>query len=532
MKPSLLFVFFVFIIGHINGQDSFLSESGVAVSSSPAVIQEFLSRSTVGKSAIVKVNFEALMNSEIKMEALGNTIQSTGQVTEARTPGEFTWSGKSAEGEPFVFTVRGAEISGMFYRNNVMNRLITMNGTYLLYEVNQSEFKPEKCDLVPAKKQESRFRKGISSGTLDCKVRVLFVFTQKALNLMSSSMENYAQACIDIANTAYQNSGINARLEVAHVYKTAFVENSNDMESSLIAFTETSDGILDEVHGLRDSYSADLCVLIGSYGDYCGIAWLYSDYDYSFSVDHVSCAIDNLTFPHELGHNFGAYHDPYVSSGNSKAYGYGYVNTIKRWRTVMAYNNRCSNSGYNCTRIPYFSTPLINYLGDPLGTANQNDNARLHNEEYAFMQTISVPVTNLVLVPSDTVGVFGHAISRQFLSTSGAYTVGVNEKFIFNAGNSIELAPGFSALNGSRFTSEIKTVPSCIVASDTGFFEALNEGAPELLFEEGKPLLRNKEKIELIEWLDALGEKTSDVFDGKFVRISAESGTHTYRINR
>ena len=41
----------------------------------------------------------------------------------------------------------------------------------------------------------------------------------------------------------------------------------------------------------------------------------------------------------------------------------------------MAYNDECSDLGYNCTRIQYWSNPDIDYLGDPTGTA-ADDNAR------------------------------------------------------------------------------------------------------------------------------------------------------------
>ena len=98
------------------------------------------------------------------------------------------------------------------------------------------------------------------------------------------------------------------------------------------------------------------------------------------------------TLAHELGHNMGLAHDRYVADVTNnpsiKPYGYGYINrqafepgaaTDKRWRTIMAYNNECSDeldgppgpdgkptSGV-CARVRRFSNHAKTYLRDPLG---------------------------------------------------------------------------------------------------------------------------------------------------------------------
>ena len=98
------------------------------------------------------------------------------------------------------------------------------------------------------------------------------------------------------------------------------------------------------------------------------------------------CASGNLSFAHELGHNFGALHDPYVDPGTSPyAYGHGYAVPAAGWRTVMAYNNACSAAGTSCTRIPYFSNPNLTYGSPalPLGTTSTSDNTRVHNQNAA-----------------------------------------------------------------------------------------------------------------------------------------------------
>ena len=101
----------------------------------------------------------------------------------------------------------------------------------------------------------------------------------------------------------------------------------------------------------------------------------YAD-DASFAV---TATAHEETFTHEIGHNLGLRHDRYVNSPANAIYPYafGYVNKKafepdasieSRWRTVMAYNDRCYDSVIvNCRRLLRFSNPDQTHLGDPLG---------------------------------------------------------------------------------------------------------------------------------------------------------------------
>jgi hypothetical protein len=123
-----------------------------------------------------------------------------------------------------------------------------------------------------------------------------------------------------------------------------------------------------EVAALRTQYGADLTGFIydGSAG-YCGVS------NGSCCMTTIySCALSNKSFPHEFGHNMGAGHD--TAQSNSSGYAHGYINRAKRWRTIMAYP--CSGVSGGCPRVDNFSSPLIQYEGDPMGTADREDNAR------------------------------------------------------------------------------------------------------------------------------------------------------------
>ena len=157
------------------------------------------------------------------------------------------------------------------------------------------------------------------------------------------------------------------------------------------------DGTMDEVHGLRDRYGADLVALIvgRSSNRVCGVAWVPDfgaapDHDWSdggFSVTAHNCETNTYhTFAHELGHNQGAAHDPDNSCMDGPPpcslpppptfpYRYGRCNTAEGWNTIMSYQR--STQG-DCQReIEYFSSPTLNYRGTPTGDAARRDNRRV-----------------------------------------------------------------------------------------------------------------------------------------------------------
>lgn len=74
------------------------------------------------------------------------------------------------------------------------------------------------------------------------------------------------------------------------------------------------------------------------------------------------------SFAHEMGHNMGARHDWFVDDASLfYTYNHGYVNSIDRWRTIMAYIDECSSQGFGCTRVQYWSNPGVLLGGDPMG---------------------------------------------------------------------------------------------------------------------------------------------------------------------
>src|SRR5690606_32235448 len=99
-----------------------------------------------------------------------------------------------------------------------------------------------------------------------------------------------------------------------------------DFVQQLLDLEGNTDGHMDEVHDLRNQYGADMVAMINSNHDYCGIAFMgFGPHDYQmFSVTNYSCAVGNLSFAHELGHNMGAAHDKNQAGAGKYSYSHGH----------------------------------------------------------------------------------------------------------------------------------------------------------------------------------------------------------------
>lgn len=203
----------------------------------------------------------------------------------------------------------------------------------------------------------------------------------------TAAIEALAALSVSTSNDAFAASGVTVRFALAGTWQSSGA--SGDASSTTLnQLTSTTDGSYDDLAARRDAVGADLVSLLTtSGGSYCGVAWFPGGAAYGYSVVAQGCAVGNLSFPHELGHNLGATHDRYVESSSYFPGAYGYVNLPDRWRTIMAYNNQCAAAGFNCTRIARFSNPDVFYGGAPTGIpasqANGADNRAVLNSSVA-----------------------------------------------------------------------------------------------------------------------------------------------------
>lgn len=207
-------------------------------------------------------------------------------------------------------------------------------------------------------------------------VDLLSVYTPQARIAAggAAQIEALIQSAVDRSNLSFSNSLVGASFRLVHAAEVAHDDAGNlDTDLTWVRNDPT-------VASLRNTYGADLVSLVVENGaGFCGLGYVMRSVgsgfaSNAFQVTARSCAVGNLSFAHEHGHNLGMEHDP-VNGGaptsTSYPWSFGhYINGV--YRTVMSYASECPNG---CTRVTQFSSPNVIYSGYPTGQADR-DNAR------------------------------------------------------------------------------------------------------------------------------------------------------------
>lgn len=324
-----------------------------------------------------------------------------------RAPGDFTWVG-AVEGDGRVLVVvRNGRLTGtvstasgaheILPLGNRLHALIALEGAKFPREhPNRPLPRPAKPRVLN-KDAAARLRAG-EAATVD----VFIGYSTLAESQYSGTIPDLAQLAIDDANTAYTDSGMDLQLRLVG---TLGVAHTGTLDTALDDITDGVNGTGPILTAAANA-GADMTSFFSASGTFCGQAWLFSaDASNATSAVAWDCAVGNHSFAHELGHNFGARHDPYVDSSTSPyAYGHGYVYLAGTWRTIMAYNNQCTDNATSCTRITRFSTPLKTYNSVATGTSATHDNARIHNDVAATVAAFRSGATFSLTVTRDQPG--------------------------------------------------------------------------------------------------------------------------------
>ena len=215
------------------------------------------------------------------------------------------------------------------------------------------------------------------------RIDVLGFYTPQARDAAGgvAQIEALVQSAVDLSNTAFTNSQMTARFNLLAA-ELSTRNDSGNMGADL-AWLGSDPGVA----ARRNELGADLVSLIVNAGGFCGIANLPiiwsdppSNEGSAFQVTARTCAVGNLSFPHEHGHNMGLEHDPANANPPGAGtypfrFGHFVSDSTNQARTVMSYSNQCTQG---CPRTPYFSNPSVNFPGTsvPSGIVDARQNHR------------------------------------------------------------------------------------------------------------------------------------------------------------
>lgn len=469
------------------GQDNILICSK-EVSNSAERTNEILRKSATYTSVeFVEIKFDKILEYEdflLKFDRRNIRIKK--ERIEARGVNNFVFVGNNNEGSRVLISVLDDDIQGVIETDEEVFTIETVGKQqYALITVDHSMLR-EACEDLGGGNYHPDFEdanshnldSGIDSeaaitsspilraaSAYDCKIRVLVLYTPNALSSVNN-MKNTILTAVALTNQSFINSQINYRIELVYAGQTNYTESG--FSTDLTRFRVSGDGYMDEVHTLRNKYSADICVLLISDSSYCGLATgigvTAADAFCAVSTSGT-CATSNYSFGHEIGHLLGCRHDPYVDSSTTPfAYGHGYINPPKTWRTIMAYGDSCSW----CPRLQYWSNPYVTYNGTPMGTVSTNNNTRVWNERSNTVMAFRQPDNNVTFTSSDMPNtMYADVIAKQNITTSGTVNTNSGNTLNMRAGNSIALQPGFSVQAGAEFSAIIEEIGDCEECAST-----------------------------------------------------------------
>jgi hypothetical protein len=309
-----------------------------------------------------------------------------------------------------------------------------------------------------------------------CNLRIMVCFTPAVTANVNNPL-NLCQQSVDLLNQTFINSGINHTAELAYAGEVNYTENDDNVVDRNV-FGNPNDGIIDEIHQIRNDYSADIGVFLTTSttgGGIAGVAsGLYVDAPHAFCQVNYDYAVNNITFPHEIGHLLGGCHQDYSIPAYTDNHGFWTVTATSHFWPFLHYwgirsimctiiQNNPPWTSYNVVRLPYWSNPntFINWNGlRQFGSISTENNVRVFNQTISDAKTFRQSLNNLVVNSQIFNNNVGSHIAENII-TSGIIEVqnGTNETF--QAGTSVILTSGFHTIAGSNFLAKISTLSNC-----------------------------------------------------------------------
>jgi hypothetical protein len=265
-----------------------------------------------------------------------------------------------------------------------MMQKMGMHADLLVHDGDASMMLPTAMQPPPMKPQP------VEGAPKDAEISLIVAYTKKAASHYTDIVKDMIDVAIAQTNQSFRDSGAgNVRVKLAHAYETDYVENGSHFDH-VYRFRNKGDGYMDEIHGLREKYAADVAVLIVDDPMGCGLSIrVAAEAPDAFTAIHHECAATMYSLAHEIGHLIGARHDRALDdTAQPFPYGHGFVHG-KQWRTMMSYQESCDG----CPRRPIWSSPDVKVGGEPAGDADTN-NAKVIRENAARVAAFHTQLTS------------------------------------------------------------------------------------------------------------------------------------------
>lgn len=377
MNKNLLTVFLMLFMGQALGDDLLTEISS---------LQVYRLNTTESAGITASLNINPLINrhSQVTMALPnGQQIKIAHKSVDLNKLGGYSWQGHimGDDTQKVTLSIYDDAIAGSIHTRDAVYEIQPL-GQYRikLVELNSQAFPA--CDggePVPQPVANTQLPlNNITNNRATHTVDVIVVYTPEARVGAGghNGIKAIAQAAVDAMNSSLVNSLVDT--EIVLLYAGEVNYNDSNSSSTDLNWLQAST----EVEALKNQYGADMtALLVDSMSGSCGRGYVMRNpgpgfIDYAVQVTRVSCAVGNLSFAHEFGHNMGLEHNPEDSSATSVTASYpwsfGHYHN-NQYRTVMSYSAQCPNG---CSRVQYFSNPDVNYLGLATGIDNERDNAR------------------------------------------------------------------------------------------------------------------------------------------------------------
>eukprot|EP00798_Chlamydomonas_sp_ICE-L_P024154 gene24151-9740_t len=189
-------------------------------------------------------------------------------------------------------------------------------------------------------------------------VDILILYTPAASTAMGgdSASVDKITSMIATTNEIYVNSEVDVRLRLVRVEKVNYFEKPTRPTT----LGDLLNGVVPNSARLRSEYGADLIQMVTIDSTYCGIGYApaVGSLNSRNGLSVVSTKCMTSTSAHEIGHNFGCYHDYYSSNRNDKYNGLSRceLSGSQKFSTVLSYG--CQN-GAKPQELFFLSNPKV-----------------------------------------------------------------------------------------------------------------------------------------------------------------------------